>query len=196
MEWFEGELSQELTPGPWFISVGWVGKDRFRTVLPAKGAGQSRDWRLSSVPVRPASLFRCRGGCWRRGGSAKRVWWETAQPPEAPLAGPCFVSSGEWLAAGVLLCQTGTRIPIPWGRPGDSKRLSMCHSVGNRNSNCWRRALLRTQKKPHGRQKVQWYRLGLWEKGAEHGFEVGGHLSQEAAASATLGGLGWDRVGL
>lgn len=38
--------------------------------------------------------------------------------------------------------------------------------------------------------------LGLWEKGAEWGSEVGGHLSQEAAASATLGGLGRDRVGL
>lgn len=113
-----------------------------------------------------------------------------------PLGGPCFVSSGKWLAAGVLLCQTGTRIPIPWGGPGDSTRPSTRRSVGNRNSDCWRRALLRTQKKPHGGQKAQWYRLGLWEKGAECGFEVGGHLSQEAAASATLGGLGRDRMGL
>ena len=46
------------------------------------------------------------------------------------------------------------------------------------------------RRKPHWRQR-EWCHSGLWEKGAERGFEVAGHLSQEAAASATLGRTGW-----
>lgn len=109
---------------------------------------------------------------------------------------------------GSLLCElrwvAGSLGPPLWNRDEDTRSRGRArgsvgrgrwHHVGHRSGDCGRRILARTRKKPHWRQKRQWCRLGLCEKGAEWGFEAGGHLSQEAAASATLGGTGRDRVG-